>query len=116
MKKIITTLALASMFGLAGIASAQTTTPATGQTTSGTGQTQTTGTGQSAAGSGSTGQTRTGSTRTSTTRSSSSTVGVPNTGAGGDAPINFAILGTSAAIILAAGAYTLRRSQNLNMR
>ena len=83
MKKILTTLALASMFGLAGIASAQTTTSATDMTT---------------------------------TKSGSSTVGVPNTGAGGDAPVNFAILGTSAAIVLAAGAYALRRTPNLNTR
>lgn len=96
MRKTITTLALATMFGFAGIASAQTTTPATGQTT-GADQTTT-------------------DTSSGAAASDSSNVGVPNTGAGGNAPINFAILGTSAAIVLAAGAYALRRNTILNTR
>jgi len=99
MKKILTSIALVSaftIFGLAGIASAQTATDTTGVTPT----YQTTGT---------TGTT--GTSNTAKTTSGSSTVGVPNTGAGGDAPMNYAILATSAAIAIAAAAYAFRKPQ-----
>ncbi len=86
MKKIITTLALVSMFGLAGIASAQTTGSA-----SSTDVMQTTG--------------------TTDTGTSSTSVGVPNTGAGGDAAINFVVLAASAVVAVVAGALALRRTE-----
>jgi hypothetical protein len=45
----------------------------------------------------------------STTSSSTATPGVPNTGAGGFADENLAVLGASAAIAVLGGAYLMRR-------
>lgn len=88
MKKIISTLALVSMFGIAGIASAQTTDTSASST-------------------------EIMQTTSATDNSGSSTsVGVPNTGAGGDAAINFIVLATSAVVAIGAGAYALRRTEN----
>ena len=87
MRKMITTLAVASTFalsGLAGIASAQSTS--TNSVTP---------------------------TDTTMTTESTSSVGVPNTGLGGDAAMNYAILTTSAAVAIAAGAYALRSRRTL---
>lgn len=127
MKKLITTLALVSSIALTGaasIASAQTTgNTGTGNTgtnnttgvtngTTGTTNTGTAGnTGSSASTTGTTGTGSTGSTGSqgASDTSGSSTVGVPNTGAGGDAPINYAILATSAAIAIGAAAYAFRK-------
>lgn len=92
MKKIITTLALVSTLAFTGIAGAQTTgTDLSSTSTTGT-DLQTT---------------------SVTDTSGSSTVGVPNTGAGGDAGMNYAILATSAALAIAAGAYALRSRRTL---
>ncbi len=55
-------------------------------------------------------QTTTTTTGTdTTTMTSSSTPGVPNTGAGGDAATNLALLGISALALIGGGAYLARQ-------
>ena len=102
-------VAAALLLGGASLAFAQSTSsynpsaqvvPATPNASTGTtGTTGTTATGSSSS------TTGTGTTGTSGT----GTPGVPNTGAGGDAAANLAILGVSAAVAVIGGAYIARR-------
>lgn len=94
-------------------------TMAFAQTTGGTGGTGTTVTGTTGAGSTTTtgttgaGTTGTGSSTTGSGTTSiggtSTTPGTPNTGAGGDATTNLALLGISALALIGGGAYLARQ-------
>lgn len=100
MKKLIMTIAIVSAMALTGVASAQSIVPTAVGTTSVTPGTP------GPTGTGTTGQPSTDGTGGSQTGSSS--VGVPNTGAGGDAAMNYAILAASALVAVGAAAYALR--------
>ena len=87
--KLLSATALAFVL-MAGAAAAQTTGTTTGTDTTGT-------------------YTGTSATDTSTGADSSSTVGTPNTGAGGSAAANGIVLGTAALLALGGAAYLAKK-------
>jgi hypothetical protein len=106
-------LTLALFGGMSAVAAAQALYPSTyGTPSTASSATMTSTHTSSAAGTSSTngtGMTGTGSNSSVTSSNGSTTPGVPNTGAGGDAATNIALLGTSAVIAVLGAGFLARR-------